>query len=359
MSHHGYALQDIRSGFAYVPGNAAGTPTYGWNMTTIEAVNQIPTALSATIIAAAQVPTAGTAMTLASTSVQGLYVNASVRNYATGRTVTGTSSAPLLALDMNVIATVTMTIASPCVVSLTAHGLPVGTPVVFTTSGTLPTGITSGTTYYVIAAGLTLNAFQVSATLNGAAVNTSGSQSGTQTLTSAQLSWGTPFGIGTATLWNPATAISRNMVATSVGNDSTGTLKVSGYDMYGQAMSETITLSNASTAAGKKAFKYITSAVPGGTLSGSNLSLGTGDVYGLPVRADYVHDVEVWYNNTLATTETFVAADQTNPATSTTGDVRGTTAPGASNGSKRVAIFISVPAVNLASSIGMYGVTQA
>jgi hypothetical protein len=46
-------------------------------------------------------------------------------------------------------ATVTMTIASPCVVTWTGHGLVEGAPVIFTTSGALPTGITAGTTYYV------------------------------------------------------------------------------------------------------------------------------------------------------------------------------------------------------------------
>lgn len=75
--------------------------------------------------------------------------------------------------------TVTMTIASPAVVTWTAHGLVAGSPVKFSTSGALPTGVTAGTTYYVISAGLTANTFQFSATRGGAAINTSGSQSGT------------------------------------------------------------------------------------------------------------------------------------------------------------------------------------
>lgn len=75
--------------------------------------------------------------------------------------------------------TVTVTIATPGVVSWTAHGLPAGWPVKFSTSGALPTGITAGTVYYVIATGLTANTFQISATPGGSAVNTSGTQSGT------------------------------------------------------------------------------------------------------------------------------------------------------------------------------------
>lgn len=79
----------------------------------------------------------------------------------------------------------TITIASPAVITLTAHGLVDGDLVVFTTTGMLPTGIAANTVYYVIAAGLTANTFEVSATFGGemAFVVTSGSQSGVHTLT--------------------------------------------------------------------------------------------------------------------------------------------------------------------------------
>ena len=46
-------------------------------------------------------------------------------------------------------ATVTMTIASPCVITWSNHGLIDGDIVIFTTTGTLPTGITAGQHYYV------------------------------------------------------------------------------------------------------------------------------------------------------------------------------------------------------------------
>jgi hypothetical protein len=77
----------------------------------------------------------------------------------------------------------TVTIASPAVFTWTAHPLADGDPVRFTTSGALPTGLVAGQTYYVIAAGLTANTFQVSATVGGAAVVTTGTQSGTHTAT--------------------------------------------------------------------------------------------------------------------------------------------------------------------------------
>lgn len=75
-----------------------------------------------------------------------------------------------------------ITIATPAVVSFTAHGLIAGDSVKFSTTGTLPTGIVAGTKYYVIASGLGANNFQISATFNGTALNTSGSQSGVHTL---------------------------------------------------------------------------------------------------------------------------------------------------------------------------------
>lgn len=75
---------------------------------------------------------------------------------------------------------VTLTIASPCVVSWVNHGLANGTEVLFETGGSLPTGITAGTIYYVVSAGT--NDFRIAATAGGAAINTSGSQSGAHTV---------------------------------------------------------------------------------------------------------------------------------------------------------------------------------
>ena len=78
-------------------------------------------------------------------------------------------------------ATVTISNASPAVVSWASHGKAAGDPVRFTTTGGLPTGLTANQQYYVIAAGLAAGTFQVSATLGGAAINTSSAGSGTHT----------------------------------------------------------------------------------------------------------------------------------------------------------------------------------
>ena len=91
-------------------------------------------------------------------------------------------------LGSSVNSPVTISIASPAVVTWPSHGLAPGSPVVFSTTGTLPTGLTAGTTYYVLGTAMTGNSFEVSTTINGTAVNTTGSQSGTQTATSTRAS---------------------------------------------------------------------------------------------------------------------------------------------------------------------------
>jgi len=77
-------------------------------------------------------------------------------------------------------ATVTITIAAPGVVTWTGHGLSVNDTIRFTTTGALPTGLAINTTYFVKEV-LSANTFTVSTSAGGAAVTTSGTQSGTQT----------------------------------------------------------------------------------------------------------------------------------------------------------------------------------
>ena len=138
---------------------------------------------------------------------------------------------------------------------------------------------------------------------------------------------------------------------------------VSGYDYYGQAMSELITVSVAGTAVtGKKAFFQIS----GVTIAGSATAVlvGTSDVLGLPVRVfNVAYIASVKSNNTLAQDAgTFVAAD-TATATTTTGDVRGTYTPAtASDGIVRTVVGILLPSIAVgpnATRVGALGVTQA
>ena len=139
---------------------------------------------------------------------------------------------------------------------------------------------------------------------------------------------------------------------------------VSGYDYYGQPMTEVITTVAAATTPGKKAFYQIVSVVGAGGGSTTAVTVGTTDVIGLPVRvvdAGYVASVN-WANTLARDTGTFVAA-VTAAATSTTGDVRGTYTPStATNGSSRIVRSIACNAIMVgpnATRTGALGVTQA
>lgn len=81
--------------------------------------------------------------------------------------------------------TVTISNASPAVVTSPSAGVrPAnGSPIQFTTTGALPTGLSTGTTYWVINS--TGTTFNVSATRGGSAINTSSAGSGTHTAANA------------------------------------------------------------------------------------------------------------------------------------------------------------------------------
>ena len=81
--------------------------------------------------------------------------------------------------------TVTISIASPGVVTLATHGWQIGQAIKFFTTGALPTGITAGTTYYIATPGFAAGVFQISATRGGASINTTGTQSGVHSVYAA------------------------------------------------------------------------------------------------------------------------------------------------------------------------------
>jgi hypothetical protein len=73
----------------------------------------------------------------------------------------------------------TVTIASPAVVTAVLRN---GTAVMLNTTGALPTGLSAGVVYYVV--GSTGTTCNLSLTFGGAAITTTGTQSGTQTISS-------------------------------------------------------------------------------------------------------------------------------------------------------------------------------
>jgi hypothetical protein len=160
--------------------------------------------------------------------------------------------------------------------------------------------------------------------------------------------------------------IPRALILTiGTGTIANQTITISGYDYYGQAMSEAIATGTvqSTTKTGKKAFFIVTSITTTGAVGGT-VAVGTTDILGLPVRVfNVAYIASVKSNNTLAQDAgTFVAAD-TATATTTTGDVRGTYVPAtASDGTVRTVMGILLPGIAVgpnATRVGALGVTQA
>lgn len=177
----------------------------------------------------------------------------------------------------------------------------------------------------------------------------------------------TTIGFGssnTIQIWDPTKAISRNIRIVCNGADQTGTFVVRGYDLYGQPMSETIagvaaTPATTVAVAGIKAFKYISSVTPAGTVNSTGVTVGTGDVIGLPLRADRFPELSVYLGNTAIAASTGFTAAVTSTATATSGDVRGTYGlQTSSNGVLRLSVYQSPQAANCSSVTGLLGVTQ-
>ena len=140
---------------------------------------------------------------------------------------------------------------------------------------------------------------------------------------------------------------------------------VTGFDVYGQAMSEVIQTgtTQSTTVNGKKAFFQVASVTVANTVGGT-LAVGTTDILGSPVRipnADYVARAG-WAGALANDAGTFVHA-VTTTATTTSGDVRGTYVPSsAPNGTRRLVFGILLPALAVgpnATRAGALGVTQA
>jgi len=164
---------------------------------------------------------------------------------------------------------------------------------------------------------------------------------------------------GAVQLFDPTTMIARAVSITGVADGTGGVFTVRGYDVYGNPQTEQITAAaGAATTNGKKAFKFIASITPGFT-DAHTYSVGTADIYGLPLRADAYGYVNATFNNVPVTNTTFVAGVETAP-TATSGDTRGTITETA-DGTKRLQVFQGISVAQLASLTptdysGLFGV---
>jgi len=178
---------------------------------------------------------------------------------------------------------------------------------------------------------------------------------------------------GTVALWNPGAGTGRNITIKLSTTGDAGTYSVAGRDMYGFKMTETITAGGATTLAGKKAFKYISSITNCTTPVSTGISIGFGDVYGLPFYSPYAGlNTLIALSSAASVSATIVpstanfnaALASTATATSTTADVRGTFASTtASNGTTRLQIVVTpaasaIAAITSTNVAPLFGATQ-
>jgi hypothetical protein len=175
------------------------------------------------------------------------------------------------------------------------------------------------------------------------------------------------FGYGKqqAYAYDAATMLERCITITSVGNDSAATMLLTGVDQYGYLMTQRVTMGSGAAVTSTKAFKALISAVPSGTLSGSAITIGTSDTFGLPFYCSQLSQIYGFWNNLiLYGTGTLVAGVTTIPSTNLLGDTCGTWIPAsASDGSKRLTMFMRPWLPQMVSATyglnqGLFGVTQ-
>lgn len=139
--------------------------------------------------------------------------------------------------------------------------------------------------------------------------------------------------------------VPRNMQVVSSTTDTTQTITLRGFDEYGVAVSETLSLNGVTPVLGKKAFKSVVSYQASLALAG-NLSIGTGSAYGLPyylpaqTGTGIGNILKESQDGATPTAGTAVGGVLT-LATATTGDVRGTITPNTTaDGTKVYSVYM-------------------
>jgi hypothetical protein len=168
-----------------------------------------------------------------------------------------------------------------------------------------------------------------------------------------------PSGLYPLSWYDWTLSLARCVSVTGVAAGSGGTILVSGADLYGYPQTQLMTLAaGVNTVNSTKAFKFIYSVVPQFT-DANNVSVGTADIFGFPMRADNIEDVTIWWGSALQTANTgFVAAVTTSPSTNLLGDVRGTYAVQSASDGTKILSFMQLPGLaRSVTSVGVWGVT--
>jgi hypothetical protein len=366
LFYAGTGILDPRIPFTFLPGESQAAVDYGWlgvdNITTLSAV---PYTASSTAIVASANPTSATlALVTSSSSTTGVYYN----NTNFVRSDTGATDT-VLALDA--YASVTGSFSNGVLtITASSNQMPIGPGmVVISTSGTVSQGTALGTqvfaqltttgTYSTVSQGTT-GTYQTNGNLTAT--------SGTVVLAYQNVQQcAVPNNAQTPSQgnWSSQALLGRAVSVTAASGATYTTASVNGYDIYGYPMTENITITAGSTVNGKKAFKYIKSVVlSGGTADTTHAySVGTADVFGLPLRSDTFGDIIVNNASSLVATTLITAAtnylpsDRTTPS-ATTADVRGTFAATSSSGANKLIVRQSPQAYMVPYTTGLFGLTQ-
>lgn len=291
----------------------------------------VPAAVATNNIAAAQNVASGTAMTLAGGST-GITLNVPIIPLTSPGVLNGNAVATAaMALDFGfgfgstTTGSGTVTVAAAALVNYQV-GMPLVIGAVGNAGGTIPlltqvTAVGATNTITVSPVPLATNATAPIGTGNLWSP-TGATGSGQPLLPTAAY----PFlAAGPALLLDSAQALGRGVQITGAAGSVGGTFTVSGWDVYGDSMTQLVTVGAASTAWSLKTFKYIASVTPNFT-DAHNYSVGTSDVFGFNWAVGVYENTTMFWAGSLVTGSPngFLASVATNPATNITGDVRGT-----------------------------------
>lgn len=310
------------------------------NIVDLYALDAIPQGASTTTLAAAQVITAATGMALATVGVTNFSSGAAsiavgVPIIPQGTTVATTAN---IALDFGFTSGTTVanstavTVADNTLFTL-GQWLVIGNVGNSAATRSLLTQVmaistTNTTTINVSPAPSTAMGVPIGqGNLYGGDLLPPGTQFGPQTATASAHSLGGRIQGGLGRYMNPREMLARGLVVqASASTAGTGTILVTGWDVWGQPMTELITALGTTPAYSKKAWKYVQSAVPQtiGTTVSATYTLGLSDVFGFPFRTDQPEYLTITAGGTAIANSVGIATAVITAATNTSGDVRGT-----------------------------------
>jgi len=297
-------------------------------------IDAIPQAFNTTVIAAAQVATGGVAMSLSTVAVTNFSAGAASIAYGVPIVPQGTTVATTAAIAIDFGFTTGTTIANSTAVQVNDTTL-------FTQGQWIILGNVAnaaGTASLVTQVQTTINATTIGvspvpATALGIPIGAANLFGGTflppasalQPAAVANAHVGR-FAAGLARVFNPAESLARSIsVAAATITGGTGTILISGWDVWNQPMTELLTASGTTPVYTRKAFKYLASAVTqttGGT-TGVNYNLGIGDNFGFPLVCQRFQHVQAWAGNTAVPNSVGIVTAAFGAATNTSADVRG------------------------------------